>query len=120
MDSPFVRDFARISGDIAPIIKKFLIENKETLKQLSNLSYLFLIFRCIVLFFAFFEFRFRDQGIKKAKSSVDVEREHKRWVLKFGHNNGVFDIINGIVFSIMFTLIMKLITPTLLTVALDD
>ena len=117
------RSAADLGGSLikeaTPAIKKFLTENEDNLKYLSILSWVLLFIRCVVLALATVEFYYRDEGLKNAKNQGDVEREYKRWILKFG-NIGILDLVSGLIFSVAFTLISKLLTPKFMSGALVD
>ena len=103
-------DTSRISDLFPPDIKSFWVENENNLKYLSYLSWALLLVRCGVLIFALSEFYYRNEGLKIAKNPTEVEKEHKRWQLKFG-DIGIVDLISGLLFSVALTIIGKILTP---------
>lgn len=99
-----VQQLPQLSSNVKQLIKN----NEKQLKYLSYLSWAYMFFRILILGAALLDFYQRDKGLLQAKNERDIDREHKRWVLKFG-NNGIVDIFLGLIIAIFVSIIWKIL-----------
>lgn len=90
------------------MISDFIRDNPDAMNQIKMAFDLLFLSRLAFLCVASFEYWYRDSALQKAQSVADVDREHKRWVIKFGQN-GFVDLVGGVVISLTLSIIMKIV-----------